>query len=97
PLRGLGDRPQDYKPTAVDYTEYLRRREDLLKGPKGRAALMHGGIVARIARDVVEPHIVLNGPSSDAVTIGEHKRYTLNDDVLDKNDVDIICGVYYVE
>ncbi|KJA12987.1 hypothetical protein HYPSUDRAFT_119814, partial [Hypholoma sublateritium FD-334 SS-4] len=58
----LGIRLKGYTPTREDYDEYLRRRNDLLHGPKGRAALMHGGIIGRIARDITEPGAVLDGP-----------------------------------
>jgi hypothetical protein len=98
PVRGLGTRPNGYKPTADDYKEYVRRRRDLLfTGAKGRAALMYGGLVARIARDVLEGHTVLEGPSDDAVTVGQHQRFYLYDDLLTENDTNIICGVYYVD
>ncbi|KAF9473969.1 hypothetical protein BDN70DRAFT_778333, partial [Pholiota conissans] len=93
----LGERPSKYKPSIDDYNEYLRRRRDLLTSSKGRAALMHGGIVARIARDVLDQHTILDGPSPDAVTVGTHQRFNLYDDKLSENDTDIICGVYYVD
>ncbi|KJA12912.1 hypothetical protein HYPSUDRAFT_102687, partial [Hypholoma sublateritium FD-334 SS-4] len=63
PIRGLGTRPASFQPTVADYNEYLRRREDLLRGPRGRAALMHGGLVSRIARKVLDVDTVLDGPS----------------------------------
>lgn len=97
PSRGLGARPQDHKTTIEDYTEYVRRRNDLLRGPKGRAALLRGGIVARIARGVIETDIILDGPSRDARPVGEFGRFTLVDDELTQADLDIICGVYYVK
>lgn len=97
PLRGLGARPEHYKPTAEDYSQYLQRRNDLLRGPKGRAALMRGGIVARIARDVIESNVVLDGPSTNASAVAEFGRFTLVDDELADTDIDIICGVYYVK
>ncbi|KAF5317738.1 hypothetical protein D9619_012499 [Psilocybe cf. subviscida] len=98
PVRGLGTRPNGYEPTQDDYSEYLRRRKDLLTGPKGRAALMHGGIIARIARDVLDVHAtVLDGPSEKAVTVGRYRRFNLYDDALTENNTNIICGVYYVD
>lgn len=106
PTRGLGLRPKDFAITKEDYDEYLRRREHLLKGPRGCAALMHGGIVSRIARDVLDLSVVLIGPSAEAVSVGlasryavadEVYQYTLNDDHLSTHEFDIICGVYYVK
>ena len=57
---------------------------------------MHGGIVARIARDVLDVDTVLDGPSLDSVTVGQHGRFLLFDDQLTQDDLGIICGVYYV-
>ncbi|KAF8182541.1 hypothetical protein BJ912DRAFT_1061700 [Pholiota molesta] len=97
PSRGLGARPGGYKPTVEDYDEYVRRRNDFLRGPKGRAALLRGGIVARIARDVLECDTVLDGPSGDARPFAKFGRFALVDDELTQADLDIICGVYYVK
>ncbi|KAF8956796.1 hypothetical protein BDZ97DRAFT_1670926, partial [Flammula alnicola] len=97
PSIGLGCRPETYAPTQEDYLQYLRVRENLLRGPKGRAALLHGGIIARIARDVLEASTVLDGPSSHGNVIGRFNRFTLVDDQLTENDKDIICGVYFVQ
>ncbi|KJA15386.1 hypothetical protein HYPSUDRAFT_103586, partial [Hypholoma sublateritium FD-334 SS-4] len=94
PIRGLGTRPASFQPTVADYNEYLRRREDLLRGPRGRAALMHGGLVSRIAREVLDVDTVLDGPSLNSITVGQHGRFLLFDDRLTLNDLDIICGVY---
>ncbi|KJA12735.1 hypothetical protein HYPSUDRAFT_100680, partial [Hypholoma sublateritium FD-334 SS-4] len=80
-----------------DYDEYLRRREILLRSHRGRAALMYGGIVARIARDVLDVNEVLKGPSTQAVTVAVKGAFNIDDDVLSQNDLDIICGVYYVK
>ncbi|KJA25932.1 hypothetical protein HYPSUDRAFT_96502, partial [Hypholoma sublateritium FD-334 SS-4] len=96
PIRGLGMRPAAFQPTVADYNEYLRRREDLLRGPRGRAALMHGGIVSRIARDVLDVDAVLAGPSHDSIPVGQHGRFLLYDDRLTQDDLDVICGVYYI-
>ncbi|KAF8166508.1 hypothetical protein BJ912DRAFT_833841, partial [Pholiota molesta] len=97
PVRGLGARPEKYSPTAEDYSQYLQRRNDLLRGPKGRAALMRGGIIARIARDVIESNVILDGPSTTASAVAVLGRFTLVDDDLTENDMDIISGVYYVK
>lgn len=94
---GLKIRPKDWAPTKEDYLEYLRAREDLLKGPKGRAALLHGGIIARIARDVLDPSIVLGGPSSREHVVGYYDRFILVDDVLNEQDLAVISGVYHVQ
>jgi hypothetical protein len=46
---GVGYRPMGSVPTPGDYALWLRKVEDLLRTSRGRAALLHGGIIWRIA------------------------------------------------
>ncbi|KAF9474897.1 hypothetical protein BDN70DRAFT_936326 [Pholiota conissans] len=97
-LRPLGNRLKGYKPSREDYDEYIRRRDELLRGPKGRAALMHGGIIARLARDAgIEPSVVLGGPVSGDRVVCEYGGKYLVDDQLTENDKNIISGVYFAQ
>ncbi|KJA15388.1 hypothetical protein HYPSUDRAFT_207938 [Hypholoma sublateritium FD-334 SS-4] len=93
----LGIRLKGYKSTREDYEEYLRRRQHLLCGPKGRAALMHGGIIARIARDTTDPGAVLDGPLYGDTVICQCDDLYLVDDQLTQADKNIICGVYLTQ
>lgn len=93
----LGIRLKGYTPTREDYDEYVRRRDYLLRGPKGRAALMQGGIIARIARDVTEPGSVLDGPLFGDSLICKHNGLYFVDDQLTESDKHIICGVYFTQ
>jgi len=93
-------RLSDYRFGGDDYEAYVRHRAQLLTSPRGRAALLRGGIVARIAREHVAIDSVLLGPSS-AVTIhrlGMHvtdnRGLEFWDDDLTENEIGIICGIY---
>lgn len=85
----------DFKPTKADYIAYLTRREAILQSPRGRAARMRGGIVGRIAAEVVEEGCVLTGPQLEDEIIGyDSQGNFLVDDYISQVDVDIICGQY---
>lgn len=56
---------------------------------------MHGGIIARIARDVLETNIVLDGPLLGDHAVCEYDHFALVDDQLSLTDKNIICGVYF--
>ena len=100
--RGLGSLPFRYRPRPSDYVAYLQRRDDLLRRTYGRAALLKGGIIGRLARESLDERadfIVASGPSEDAERFGscieiEGSRYW--DDDLDCTDEDIICGLYKI-
>ncbi|KAJ3714662.1 hypothetical protein DFJ43DRAFT_1160738 [Lentinula guzmanii] len=47
-------------------------RDDFLRSARGRAALLAGGIVARLARDAVNEQDVYDGPTENALQEGEH-------------------------
>jgi len=88
-----------YKFGRDDYEAYVRHRAQLLASPRGRAALLRGGIVARIAREHIAIDSALFGPSS-AVTVhrlGMHitdEGLEFWDDDLTENEIGIICGVH---
>lgn len=85
-----------------DYDAYTRERQEILNTPRGRAALLRGGIVWRLALDTMSPDSALRGPSWEAsvegcglcVKSGESIMY---DDSLSQDELDIICGVYRCE
>jgi hypothetical protein len=97
---GLGFLPSDYRPHSSDYAAYLQRRENLLRRNYGRAAILKGGIIGRLARESLGDRadfLIAPGPSDDVVRFGscvkiEEGRYW--DDDLDCEDEEIICGVY---
>ena len=58
---------------------------------------MHGGLVARIARDVLDVDAVLRGPTrGEWVQVGRCGWLALCDDRLTLDELDVVCGVYYV-
>jgi len=86
----------------ADYVVYEQRRHEFMKQPRARAALLHGGLVWRLALhslgfDVLPS--VLEGISREGVpfglmlTIGDQTYF---DDHLSEEEVDFICGTYYV-
>ncbi|KAJ6559425.1 hypothetical protein DFH09DRAFT_921720 [Mycena vulgaris] len=98
---GLGFRPVGYKHDLADYHAYVSRRSDFLLGPRGRAALLYGGIVGRLARSEVSVDEACRGPSDEAFTEGVclwdgHSTYGYWDDCLTEQEIDLICGVYHV-
>jgi hypothetical protein len=82
-----------------DYEAHVRHRAQLLTSPRGRAALLRSGVIARIAREYIAIDSALFGPSS-AVTVhrlGMHiadRGLEFWDDDLTENATGIICSVY---
>ncbi|KAJ7078204.1 hypothetical protein C8R44DRAFT_754951 [Mycena epipterygia] len=69
--------------------------------PRGRAALLSGGIIGRLAKSEVSEEEVLRGPSDDALVDGiclwdGHSTSAYWDDHLTDREIDLICGVYHV-
>ncbi|KAF7369714.1 hypothetical protein MVEN_00302900 [Mycena venus] len=98
---GLGYRSMDYEPSLWDYRSYLDTRWRFLRSPRGQIALRCGGIIARIARDVLAVEDALLGPSDTATDDGlcfwdGRNSTALWDDQLTPNEIDIICGVYHI-
>lgn len=93
----------NYEFTTHDYAVYLRDREYFLSQPKGRAALLQGGIVWRLALETVGLDVALEGPSSDVT----HYRLGISfgsgdlesgvrywDDELTNDELIMLCGGY---
>ena len=73
----------------------------MLQSYRGRAALLRGGIIGRIAREFLDADQVLEGPSLEAT----YRRYGLCvetedgqheycDDDLTEKEIATICGTY---
>ena len=98
----LGHRPYQYKFDPADFAAYETLRDYfLLAQPQGRRALCYGGIVARLAREILPDSVVLAGPSYSAL---QGQQETLHDggdlfvdDQLSDRDLDLICGTYEVK
>ncbi|KAJ7816387.1 hypothetical protein B0H13DRAFT_1663399, partial [Mycena leptocephala] len=97
----LGYRPPNYKPDMRDYRSYVAVRSRFLLSARGRAALLYGGIIGRLARSEVSSEEVLRGPSDDVLIDGiclwdGHSAAAYWDDRLTGEEIDLICGVYHV-
>ncbi|KAF8832042.1 hypothetical protein HHX47_DHR1001031 [Lentinula edodes] len=100
----LGFRPAGFRPNLQDYRAYEVVRDEFLRSARGRAALLGGGIVARLARDVVNKDDVYDGPTVHALQEGEHalcvwevgRGRAFWDDQLTTEEIDLICGTYEV-
>ena len=87
--------------TVQDFDVYVHRRDALLRSPQGRAALLKGGIVWRLAVETIGIVECLEGPSIETIV---HRRglvlptadpnIELCDDDLSIDELDLICGVY---
>ncbi|KAJ7468824.1 hypothetical protein B0H11DRAFT_1920835 [Mycena galericulata] len=96
---GLGFRPAGYHPTSLDYRIYCRQRDNFLASPRGRAARFAGGIIGRLARDVVFDDRACLGPTDGAYETGVRlwdgeSSTAYWDDALTPQEIDLICGAY---
>ncbi|KAJ7100747.1 hypothetical protein B0H15DRAFT_817142 [Mycena belliarum] len=100
--RGLGYRAKDFQAHPGEYARYEAIRNQFLSSGRGRAALLMGGVIARLARGVVSSQSVCCGPTK---TVRDNGRCFWDglssspaywDDVLTAAELDLICGVYEV-
>jgi len=87
----LPNRSAGYEFTKDDYYGYLHLRNVILGRPGARAALLHGGIIWRLAASFFECEDVLEGPtnSSDGLTLGQSI-----DDSLSQVEEGLLVGAY---
>ncbi|KAL0578983.1 hypothetical protein V5O48_003023 [Marasmius crinis-equi] len=104
PCVSLGYRDHQHRFDLEDYAVYVRERDAFLRTYRGRAAVMMGGIISRLARNAAIPADVLNGPALDVDRewgVGEcfYRGYGNDaywDDSLTEEEVNLVCGVYEV-
>ena len=95
----LGRRPAGYTFTSVDFVAYEQLRNEYLRSSRGRVALLAGGLVGRLAREVVSFDEVFQGCSENVyesgifISPGGTGYY---DDVLSEQEINLICGVHHV-
>jgi hypothetical protein len=94
-------RVNDYKFNLHDYHAYIQERARILSSPRGRAALLEGGLIGRIAKEHLGHHSAALGPSS-AVTnhrqgfsVTDTPGITYWDDRLTDDEIHLICGMYH--
>ena len=90
----------NYRFGPTDYEVYESQRAALLSSPRGRAALLCGGIVARLAKEHLSLDSACFGPSSFVTRHGvgfcvvDDAGTKFWDDELTNDEQDIICGVH---
>ncbi|RDB15043.1 hypothetical protein Hypma_005468 [Hypsizygus marmoreus] len=97
PSQGLGRRPKQFKPAEEDFLAYESTRDKLLRSACGRAIRLKGGIVGRIASEIVPDVAVLDGPILRNDVVGYFGDCVFVDDGVDDESLDIVCGVYHVK
>ncbi|EEB87850.1 hypothetical protein MPER_14636, partial [Moniliophthora perniciosa FA553] len=106
PVCVLGVYVKEYRFTAEDYKIYKHDMVEFLRGPRGRAAILMGGLAARIARDIVNMEEVYAGPTDFVNAPGKpslfvedqhSKFYGFWDDGLSQEEEDFIFGTYDIE
>ena len=94
-------RVHDHVFTADDYSAYVDRRARILSSPRGRAALLAGGLVWRLALEHLGIESVGSGPSSAVVRHGlgfvfkAPNGHLYGDDDLTRDEFEAICGLYH--
>lgn len=86
-----------------DYQVYEQRAYNILARPRGRAALAQGGIVWRLASEIMSADwhdAVFEGPSTDVYHTGQPFRPCRGDDYYDDaltlEELDVVCGVHKI-
>ena len=96
--KGLGSRPHGFTPTREDLIAYMSARDDILRSGYGRSIRLLGGIVGRLAVEVVPNYDVLDGPNLvDVEVVGRHGDVEFVDDAVGDEQLDIVSGVYLVK
>ena len=87
--------PVGYEHTLNDYHVYEARRDAFLRTRRGRAALMKGGIIWRLAIEVLGWEHIVYGPGdrTDFAFSTTCDDVVLVDDELSDAELDLICGV----
>jgi hypothetical protein len=94
-------RLSDYVFKPSDYEVYVHQRAMILSSPRGRAALLRGGIVGRLAREHLSIDSACLGPSPSVTihrigfNITDKHGVKYWDDDLTENEINVICGLHH--
>jgi hypothetical protein len=87
--------------TSADFDVAMLACQSVLTSPQGRAALLRGGIVGRIAKEFLSIDGVLDGPSVEVtahrvgyIAPSGNDDTCFCDDQLTDDEIAIICGTY---
>ncbi|KAK7034137.1 hypothetical protein R3P38DRAFT_2519257 [Favolaschia claudopus] len=96
-----GVRPEEYVPDRHDWRRYICLLEKFLHSPRGRLALQAGGVVARLARLVIQDsRLELTAEDVDVETAEEHLKKgetSVFYHRLRSAEEDLILGVYSIK
>lgn len=94
-------RREDYRFTELDFDSAMLHSKNILQRGGGRAAMLRGGILSRIAQEFLSLDGVLDGPSAEVtvhrtgfVTPAEWEGYSYWDDDLTEHEIAIVIGTY---
>ena len=97
---GLGYRGPNHKFDDAEYAIYDKKKRDILGSRYGRVAVMSGGILWRLSKDVVDPKCITRGPTpscmQNGASVASLSQFHLVDDQLSATEEDVICGVYHI-
>jgi hypothetical protein len=101
-VSSLGRRTRNSKFDEVDFLLYERLRDEFFRSPRGHLALLAGGIIARLAREVIPFSKVYDGLADSIEKDGMFickgdGRPGYYSHVLSETEVDLILGVYHVD
>lgn len=98
----LGHRQSPFRAIYADYVVYEQLRHEFMNRPRARAAFLHGGLIWRLALHSLGFDYlpsVLDGISPEAVPFGLllcSNDQTYYDDELSEEEIDFMCGTYYM-
>ncbi|KAI0086279.1 hypothetical protein BDY19DRAFT_895211 [Irpex rosettiformis] len=101
---GIGIKPNGIRLNREDYKTYVKMRNNLLDGPIGKAALLEGGIIWRLAWNCCDLETTAKGPDLPTESFTAHSSVHLislggqrfAETVLSQQDRYILVGVYRV-
>lgn len=93
---GLGSCKEGFQATSDDYLAYVEAKNRLLSSTQGRAVRLVGGLVGRIAAEVVPEVRVLEGPAVGDEVVGFQDDKVYVDDLVLESSLDVVAGVYHV-
>ncbi|KAG2046348.1 hypothetical protein BDR06DRAFT_977538 [Suillus hirtellus] len=99
----LGHQSSSFRATYADYVVYEQLHHEFMNQPQARAAFLQGGLVWRLAVHSMGFHhlpSVLDGISTKAIPFGNllvGNRSAYYDDGLQDEEIDFVCGTYYID
>ncbi|KIJ47657.1 hypothetical protein M422DRAFT_163741 [Sphaerobolus stellatus SS14] len=97
----LGVRLLDYSPTLTDYQAHISLRNSFLKSSRDRLVLLSGGILWRLAMEVIGPEAIFGFPCEQDMCntelIFSTSRALYGREKLTDEEIDLLCGAYYME